>query len=323
MRILVTGCAGFIGFHTCKKLLENKYNVYGIDNLNKNYDINLKKSRLKKLNSLAKSNQFIFNKIDISNNKKLSENFNKFKYDIVINLAAQAGVRNSIYDSSSYFKNNLIGFYNILENSKNIKVKHLIYASTSSVYGNSTKYPSVEDDNTDKPLSFYAATKKSNEILAYSYSAIFNLKTTGLRFFTVYGPYGRPDMALYKFVSKILNNKKIEVYNKGNHYRDFTYIDDVSNAIIKLLFKPSKKNTSYQIFNIANGNSVKLKEYIKLIEKELKINSKKKYLKLQRGDVYKTSGSTNKIEKYISYNPKINVKEGLKEFITWYKEFYK
>ena len=226
MKILVTGCAGFIGYHLCLKLLEkNKHKVYGLDNISNYYDVKLKNSRLKNLKEHP--NKFYFHKIDIANFNKLKNNFKKNNYDYVIHLAAQAGVRASIQKPSQYVRSNLTGFFNILEISKIFKIKHLVFASTSSVYGSTKKFPLSEDNNTDKPLSFYAATKKSNELMAYSYSNIHKLPCTGLRLFTVYGPYGRPDMSLFKFTKAIFNSNKIDLFNRGDHVRDFTYIDDV------------------------------------------------------------------------------------------------
>ena len=238
-------------------------------------------------------------------------------------MAAQAGVRYSIKNPKSYFKNNLEVFFNILEVSRLYKINHLMFASTSSVYGESLNYPSKENSNTDKPLSFYAATKKSNEILAYTYSNIYKLPCTGLRFFTVYGPYGRPDMALYKFTKNILENKKIELFNNGNHERDFTYIDDVINAIFSIINKPKKNKIPFNIFNIGNGNSKKLKDYVKCIELNLGLKAKIKKLPLQKGDIKKTHSDITKLNLYAGYNPKTSINLGIKKFIDWYKEYYK
>ena len=321
MNILITGCAGFIGFHLCEKLLSKKnIKIIGIDSINRYYDVKLKNKRL---NILKKKNNFNFYKIDITNMKKLESLFIKNKIKYVIHLAAQAGVRYSINNPSTYFKNNIFGFYNIIEACKKYKVKHLLYASTSSVYGDTTKFPSSETDNTDSPKSFYAASKKTNEILAYSYSSIYSLPSTGLRFFTVYGSYGRPDMALFKFVKSIINNKKINVHNYGKHYRDFTHIFDVVDAIIKLIKKPSKKTIPYQIFNIGSSNPIKLMDYIKNIEIILKKTSKKKFLPLQLGDVKKTHANIKKLQKNTNFKIKYDYKKGLNEFILWYKSFYK
>jgi UDP-glucuronate 4-epimerase len=320
MKILVTGCAGFIGFHLSSYLLKKNINVIGIDNINDYYDINLKKNRLKLLKAYK---NFSFNKFDLINKKKLDLIIKKNRIKIIIHLAAQAGVRYSIKNPNSYFKNNLEVFFNILEVSRLYKIKHLMFASTSSVYGENFDYPSKENFNTDNPLSFYAATKKSNEIMAYTYSNIFKLPCTGLRFFTVYGPYGRPDMALFKFTKNILENKKIELFNNGNHARDFTYIDDVINGIFSIINKPKKHKIPFNIFNIGNGNSKKLTEYIKCIELNLGLKAKIKKLPLQKGDIKKTRSDITKLNLYAGYNPKTSINLGIKKFIDWYKEYYK
>ena len=322
MKILVTGCCGFIGFHLCKQLLENNKNkVFGIDIINDYYDVKLKKDRL---NILKKNKKFFkFFKIDITNKKIIENNFNQNKYDYVIHLAAQAGVRYSLKNPRSYLDNNINGFFNILEASKNNKIKHLIYASTSSVYGDNTKFPLKENFSTDKPLTFYAASKKCNEIMAYSYSNLYKLKTTGLRFFTVYGSYGRPDMALSKFVTSILNSKKLELYNKGNHYRDFTYVDDVIKSIIKLIKKGAKEKIPFQIFNIGNGKPNYLKDFLIKIENELMIKARVKNLRFQKGDVYKTHADTKKLSRAINFRPSTSIQQGIEKFIRWYKEYYK
>ena len=319
--ILLTGCAGFIGFHTSKKLLENKHiNVVGIDNINNYYDINLKKDRLK---ILKKYNNFIFHKLNINNQKKLLEICNLFKIEIIIHLAAQAGVRYSIDNPEVYFDSNMSGFFNILELSKKCKIKHLITASTSSVYGNQKKFPLKENFNTDKPLSFYAATKKSNEVMAYSYSNIYKLPITCLRFFTVYGPYGRPDMSLFSFTNSIRNNKKIDVFNNGKHERDFTYIDYVVEAIICLLNKkPPDKKIPFEIYNISSSNPQKLNFFINLIEKNLNKKAKKRYLTLQMGDVKKTHASNTKLLKKIKLKTKVNINEGVNNFIKWFNNYF-
>lgn len=320
MKILVTGCAGFIGFHLSKLLCTNlNCKVFGIDNINNYYDINLKTDRIK---ILKKNKNFFFKKIDISNKKSLFNNFKKHKYDRVINLAAQAGVRNSISDPDTYVQSNLIGFFNILEACKTFKIEHLLTASTSSVYGQNNKFPLKEDFNTDFPLSFYAATKKSNEVMAYSYSNIFKLPITVMRFFTVYGPYGRPDMALFKFTDGIINKRKIDVFNKGNHVRDFTYIDDVTNSIKLLINKIPNHKVPYEIYNISSANPKKLQYFIKLIEQNINLKAKKNYKALQKGDVVKTFGSNKKIINKIKFKPKTKITEGIKKFISWYNDYY-
>ena len=320
MSILVTGAAGFIGYHLIKKTLNKNKEVIGIDNINSYYDIILKKDRI---NKLKKNKKFSFYKVDLSNYKKLNNIVKKNKIKIIIHLAAQAGVRYSIKNPRSYFNSNLEGFFNILEVSRHNKIKHLIYASTSSVYGDSKKFPLNENDRTDQPLSFYAATKKSNEVMAHSYSYIYNLPCTGVRFFTVYGPFGRPDMALFKFTKKIINNHTIELFNNGNHFRDFTYVDDIVDGIYLLINKQSKKTIPYQIFNIGNGTPKKLIDYLKHIEKNLKKISKTKKLPLQVGDVVKTHSNINKLKKYTGYKPKTNIKIGISRFIEWYKDYYR
>tara|TARA_Y100000741_G_scaffold251050_1_gene193068 strand:+ start:116 stop:1090 length:975 start_codon:yes stop_codon:yes gene_type:complete len=320
MRILITGCSGFIGYHVANRLLKNKKNsIFGIDNLNSYYDVKLKKKRL---SDLKKHNNFKFDKIDIANNHNIKLNFLKNKYNLVIHLAAQAGVRNSIQYPEQYFESNIKGFFNVLESCKKLKVKHLIFASTSSVYGDSKKFPLKENANTDKPLSFYAASKKSNEVMAYSYSYIYKLPITGLRFFTVYGPMGRPDMSLFKFVKNILENKKISLFNKGNHIRDFTYVDDVVNYIEKIIYIiPKNKIAPFEIYNIASNKPKALKSFISLIEKNLLIKSKKIYKGLQKGDVHKTHGDNKKIVQLTKVKTITNIEKGIKKFIDWYRSY--
>ena len=322
MKILVTGCAGFIGYHLVSKLLNNKkYFVYGIDNLNNYYDINLKKDRLQNLKK--KSNKFKFFKIDITKGLNLKKNFKKYKYDVVINLAAQAGVRYSIYNPKVYFDSNIKGFYNIMELSRLIKVKHFMFASTSSVYGNLNIYPSRESFNTNSPSSFYASSKISNEVMAYAYSNIYKIKCTALRFFTIYGPFGRPDMSLFRFTKGIVNNKKIKIYNYGQHSRDFTYIDDVVDGITSVIKKPSKNKIPFNIFNIGNGNPKRLLDYLKQIEDKLNKKAKIDSLPLQIGDIKKTHSNISSLKKYTKYKPKTNIKLGIGKFIDWYKYYYK
>ena len=299
--------------------IKKKYNIYGLDNLNSYYDVKLKKDRLKILN---KYSNFNFNKIDITNKNKIEKIFKNKKINIVINLAASAGVRYSLKNPETYLKNNINGFFNILELSVKYKIKHLLYASSSSVYGDSKKFPLHEETDTSKPLSFYAASKKCNEVMAYSFANINNLPTSGLRFFTVYGEYGRPDMALYKFATRIVENKKIDLYNKGNHIRDFTYIDDVINQIIKLINKPSRKKIPYEIYNIASSKPIALKKYIKLIELNLDKKSKYKLLKKQPGDVYKTYASTKKIKRITNQNKVTKLQIGIERYIKWFKKYY-
>ena len=325
MKILITGCAGFIGYHLTSLLMnERKYKIFGVDNLNSYYDVDLKKSRLRELknkNIIAKN--FFYKKLDITKKKLLANYFKINKFDCVINLAAQAGVRHSIEFPETYLNNNIIGFFNILEASREVSVKHLIFASTSSVYGDNKKYPFVESDRTDRPESFYAATKKSNEIMAYSYSSIYKIPITGLRFFTVYGPYGRPDMALFKFTKLMLSSKKIPLFNNGNHVRDFTYVDDVVHSIKKLIDKPSNKRVPFNIFNVASSRPLSLKKFVTLLESSLGKSAKIVNKPFQKGDVYKTFGDNIKLSKKINFSPRISAKQGIQLFIIWFKKYFK
>jgi UDP-glucuronate 4-epimerase len=329
MKILVTGSCGFIGYHVVYKLMQYKSNqIVGIDSLDSYYDVSLKINRNKSLFVNNKYNNFKFYKINLVNIKSLKSLFQKQKFDLVINLAAQAGVRYSIKNPSSYVRSNLIGFFNILDLSKEFKIKHLISASTSSVYGESVKFPLKVSEPADQPIQFYAATKRSNEIMAYSYSHLYKLPITMLRFFTVYGPWGRPDMSLFLFVKNILNNKTINVFNYGNHSRDFTYIDDIVNGIYLAIKRIPKKNTvtktpPYKVLNLGNGNKVKLMTFIKEIEKNLKKKANIKYLKIQKGDIKETLSDILETKKYITYKPTVNVAEGVKKFINWYKAYYR
>ena len=320
-KILITGSAGFIGFHLCKDLIRNKnLSLIGIDNVNNYYDVNLKKERINILKNLG--NNFKFIKIDL-NSVKIKHLFFKEKFDVVIHLAAQAGVRYSISNPEAYVVNNLNGFFNIINQSSKNKIKHFIFASTSSVYGDNSKFPLKEHYNTDKPLTFYAATKKSNEVMAYSYSNIHKLPATGLRFFTVYGPYGRPDMALYKFANSILKNKFLTMFNYGKHKRDFTYIDDVTNAIKKIISKPSVEKIPFQLFNIASSSPENLKKFLKFIENRLDKKAKIKYLPLQKGDIYQTFGDTSRLKKKINFKIKTSLEDGIKKYINWFLKKYK
>ncbi|MDC1047580.1 NAD-dependent epimerase/dehydratase family protein [Alphaproteobacteria bacterium] len=318
MYTLITGCAGFIGYHTVIKLTKKKIKVIGIDNLNSYYDVNLKKKRL---NNLKKQKLFKFYKVDIENYKNLKKIFIKYEIKYVIHLAAQAGVRYSITNPDKYFNSNIKGHYNLINVSKNFKVKHFMYASSSSVYGNNNNFPIVEDEPTDFPQSFYAASKKINEIMTYSYSSVYKLPSTALRFFTVYGPYGRPDMFLFKLVKSIKDNKKINIHNFGKHERDFTYIDDVTNSISKLLLKPPKHKSPHEIYNIGSDNPVKLRAFISITEKILNKKAKENNIKLQLGDVVKTHANNKKLLKKtgVVINTKIDI--GIKKFIDWYFEF--
>ena len=320
MSILVTGAAGFIGFHTALSLIKKKNRIIGIDNLNNYYDVNLKKNRIKELKNYKK---FQFNTIDLVEKRKLNSFVKKNKINIIIHLAAQAGVRKSFIDRDSYFNSNILGFYNILEISKENNLKHLLFASTSSVYGNNKKLPSKETFNTDEPLSFYAASKKCNEVMAYSYSNMFNLPITCMRFFTVYGPSGRPDMALYKFTKSITKNEKLILHNYGNHKRDFSYISDIIYFIEKLVKKPSTDSIPYNCFNLASGKKETLIKFLSIIENKLK--KKGKYIKsnLNKGEVIDTHGDIGKIKNFTKINPKVSIYKGIPEFISWFNKYYK
>ena len=313
-KILVTGAAGFIGFHVSKLLLEENYEVYGIDSINDYYSVSLKNDRL---DILKTKDNFKFSKIDISNHDDLSEVFNDFKPEIVLNLAAQAGVRYSLENPFAYVNSNLIGFVNIIELCRRNKVEGLIYASSSSVYGDNKKIPFDVKDRVDTPISIYGASKRANELIAHSYSHLFNLNTTGLRFFTVYGPWGRPDMAMYIFADKISSGKPIQVYNNGNMKRDFTYIDDIVSGIKSSI----EKNYPCEIFNLGNSRSEDLMDVVRKVEENLNMSSEIEYLPMQPGDVASTYADIEKSEKMLNYKPTTNVDKGIKEFISWYKEY--
>lgn len=328
MKIIITGAAGFIGMHSSLKFLNFNYSVLGIDNLNNYYDKKLKLNRIK---ILKQKKNFRFEKIDISNFRDLIKVFKAFKPDFVLHLAAQAGVRHSILHPEDYTKSNLVGFANILECSRKFKIKHLIFASSSSVYGGNREYPLSEEQKLNSPLSYYAATKLSNELMAYSYSNIYNLPSTGLRFFTVYGPWGRPDMALFLFTDAIKKNKKIKLYNYGNMVRDFTFIDDIVNTIFKILKKIPKspnakkinKQAPFRVLNIGSNNPINIKKYIRLIENNLKKKGKKVYYPMQKGDVKYTHANLKNLNKILK-SKQINteIEKGIKKFIEWHNEYY-
>ncbi len=325
MKILITGCAGFIGFHVAKSLMSKKNTIYGIDSMNSYYDKNLKTQRQKDLQHHSKKNNFFFRfkKLDIRNGKNLNNFFKKNKIDYIVHLAAQPGVRYSLINPKSYITNNLNGFFNILECSKIFSIKHLIFASSSSVYGDALKMPLVEKHNTDHPLQLYAATKKANEVMGYSYSSLFNIPMTCLRFFTVYGPWGRPDMALFKFVKNILNDKTIFLHNNGNHRRDFTYVKDISSNVVKLVNKIPNKHVRFRVLNIGNGKTVKLLDFVKLIEKAINKKAKIKFIKKQKGEILDTHSSSKKLIKLTSLKNRTSLSSGIKKFVEWYKIFYK
>ena len=321
---LVTGCAGFIGMHLTLSLLKKQKSVIGIDNLNNYYDVNLKKKRL--LN-LKKFKKFIFKKADIKNLNSLKKIVKNYKIVYIVNLAAQAGVRYSITNPETYFENNIKGFFNILEIAKIKKVKHLVYASSSSVYGASKKKIFKESDKVDQPISFYASSKRSNELMAHSYSYIYGIPVTGIRYFSVYGPWGRPDMSLFIFTKNILSRKNIQVFNEGKMKRDFTYIDDAVNATYKILhnipkIKKPNNTCKFKIFNVGGGKTISLINYIKLIEKSLGIKAKKNLKKMQLGDVKATLSNINEMKSSLKYYPKTNINVGIRKFTDWYKSFY-
>ena len=333
MKTLITGAAGFIGFSLCMKLLERGDDIIGIDNHNDYYDPKIKDERLK---LLKKFSNYYHYKIDLCDQESLNTVFKKYKIKKVVNLAAQAGVRYSMENPLAYINSNIVGFANILENCRHHVVDHLIYASTSSVYGANTKMPFSEHDSVNHPLSVYAASKKSNELMAHTYSHLYKLPTTGLRFFTVYGPWGRPDMALFKFTKNILEEKPIDVFNHGKHTRDFTYIDDIVEGIIKTIDKPATinenwnseqpdpatSNAPWRIYNIGNNKPVQLMDYIQALEKSLGKKAIINYLPLQPGDVPDTFADTNNLKLKFDYKPSTSVFEGVSNFVKWYKNYY-
>lgn len=333
MTTLVTGAAGFIGSHVCDYLLKRGEKVVGIDNLNDYYDVNLKHSRLSKISH----NNFTFVQVDIADKDAIDGLFKKHQIRKVVNLAAQAGVRYSIENPWSYLNSNLTGFLSIIEACRHNKIEHLVYASSSSVYGANTNLPFRVEDNVDHPLSLYAATKKSNELMAHCYSNLYQLPTTGLRFFTVYGPWGRPDMALFLFTKNILANKPIQVFNYGNHTRDFTFIDDIVEGIIRVLdntptsnpdydfsqSNPASSSAPYRVYNIGNDNPVKLMDYIKAIENALGMKAEIELLPLQKGDVPDTQADVSKLIADVGFKPSTNVQDGIDKFIQWYRDYYK
>ena len=324
MRFLVTGSSGFIGSYLCRRLLEDNSNrVVGIDNMNDYYDVSLKEDRQKKL---KENPNFTFYKVDIADKEEVFKIFEKENFDIVINLAAQAGVRYSIDHPDCYINSNVLGFYNILEACRRYPVKKLLFASSSSVYGNNKKTPYKTTDMVDTPVSLYAATKKSNELMAYAYSNLYNIPVVGLRFFTVYGPMGRPDMAYYLFTKRIMEDKPIKVFNKGDMYRDFTYVEDIVDGITALIpidIPADENNIKYKIYNIGNNHPVKISEFIKILEKLIGKEAKKEFLPMQDGDVYKTFADIDELTKDTGFSPKTSIEEGLEEFVKWYKEYYK
>lgn len=317
--ILITGCAGFIGYHLAKSLLKKGNIVIGIDNLNDYYDVKLKLSRLEQLKNY---DTFQFVRANIADEKAVNLLFSKNKFDIVVNLAAQAGVRYSIDNPRSYINSNIIGFFNILEACRHNPVKHLVFASSSSVYGNQDKTPFAVTDNVDHPISLYAATKKADELMAFTYAHLYKIPLTGLRFFTVYGPWGRPDMAYFSFTNKIYANEPIKIFNNGDMLRDFTYIDDIVHGIELVMDKAPYGEDPYKIYNIGNNKPEKLLYFIETLEKALCTKAKKEFLPMQPGDVYQTYADISELEKDFGFKPKTTIEEGLKKFADWYKEYY-
>ncbi|MBR6531879.1 MAG: NAD-dependent epimerase [Clostridia bacterium] len=322
-KILVTGAAGFIGFHLSRSLLEQGATVVGFDNINDYYDVNLKYARLDILKNYEK---FTFVKGDLSDKQTVDSLFNENSFDIVVNLAAQAGVRYSIENPQAYMDSNVIGFFNILEACRHNPVRHLLYASSSSVYGNQQKTPFSTDDDVSKPISLYAATKKSNELMAYTYSHLFGIPATGLRFFTVYGPYGRPDMACFIFTDKIIKGEKIKIFNNGDMYRDFTYVDDIVKGIENMLCNPPEADENGDratVYNIGNNSPEKLMYFIETLEKAIGKEAEKEFLPMQPGDVYQTYADVTPLVEKFGFKPSTTIEEGLGRFVEWYKEYYK
>ena len=337
-KVLITGAAGFIGFHSSKRLIDEGYEVIGIDNFNNYYDVKLKKARIEYIEKSKKSipKKWKFIKCDLLERTKLDEIFDRYNPEYVINLAAQAGVRYSIDNPREYINSNIVGFMNLIECCRHNEVKHFIYASSSSVYGGNKTIPFKEDQGVNHPVSLYAATKRSNELIAHTYSHLYNLPSTGLRFFTVYGPWGRPDMAYYIFTSKILKGEPIKIFNHGKMLRDFTYIDDVTNVISKIIHKipksnikfdlsnpvPSKSWAPFKIFNVGNSNPMELITFIKIIENKLGLKAKKELLSMQLGDVEATSSDLGLIDEWVGFKPETSIEKGIEIFINWYKNYY-
>lgn len=330
MKVLVTGIAGFIGFHLARRLLNEGYSVIGFDNINDYYDVQLKLDRLKELGIEEKDNQWISNKsnlkfvkADLLDKETLLELFETQKFDYVVHLAAQAGVRYSLDAPQKYIDSNITGFLNILECCRNYPIKHLVFASSSSLYGLNSKIPFSTEDRTDRPISLYAASKKANELMAHTYSHLFKIPITGLRFFTVYGPWGRPDMAMHLFTEAIINNKPIKVFNACNMSRDFTYVDDIVESIKRLIIKaPEDEQLLMNLFNIGNNKPEKLIDFIEEVESATQKTSIKEYLPMQPGDVEQTYADVQSLFEFIDYKPQTSIHEGIRSFVNWYKEYY-
>lgn len=319
---LITGGAGFIGFHLSKSLLEKGARVIGFDNMNDYYDVKLKEDRLA---ILKEYETYTFIEGDLSENSSVFRVFQEYRPEIVMNLGAQAGVRYSIDNPKAYMESNMMGFFHILEGCRYFPVEHLVYASSSSVYGGNEKVPFSTEDKVDEPVSLYAATKKSNELMAHAYSKLYQIPVTGLRFFTVYGPFGRPDMAYFKFTKKIFAGEPIQIYNKGDMYRDFTYIDDIVRGVENILCNPPEKNEKgafYKLYNIGNNKPVKLMDYVETLERCLGREAKKEYLPMQPGDVYQTYADVTDLMRDYDFKPETSIEEGLAKFVEWYKDYY-
>ncbi|MGA7304808.1 MAG: NAD-dependent epimerase/dehydratase family protein [Rhodothermales bacterium] len=324
-QVLVTGAAGFIGYHVCKRLLVDGRTVVGIDNLNDYYDPSLKQARL---NRLLVSPKFTFQKLDVADALQMGNLFASNQFDLVIHLAAEVGVRNSITDPHAYLETNVVGFLNVLEGARKTPPKHLVYASSSSVYGASADFPSVETEKADRPVSVYAATKRSSELLAHTYSSLYRIPMTGLRFFTVYGPWGRPDMAYFLFTKAILEGSPVNVFNNGEMLRDFTFVGDVVDGIVRVMDVPpaadsaDEKNAPCRIFNIGNGSPVSLLEFIESIERALGRQAQKRFKPMQPGDVHTTFADVTSLNEAVGFKPATKLQEGMQRFVDWYREYY-
>ena len=337
MRVLLTGVAGFIGYHAALRLLERDDNVIGIDNLNDYYDVSLKQARLTSIQKHPNAANFTFIKLDLADRESMAQLFQEQKPQCVLHLAAQPGVRYSLINPHAYIDSNIVGFTNVLEGCRHHGVQHLVYASSSSVYGGNTRLPFSEHDSVDHPVSLYAATKKAGELMAHSYSHLYRLPTTGLRFFTVYGPWGRPDMSPILFAEAILQGRPINIFNHGDMMRDFTYVDDIVEALLRVLDKPAlpnpefdasqpdpaSSNAPYRVFNIGNSQPVKLMEFIATMEHALGKAAEKNYLPMQPGDVAATSASTDELDAWVGFKPATSIKQGVAKFVDWYREYYK
>ena len=326
MKVLLTGVAGFIGYHVALKLLARGDTVIGVDNLNDYYDVRLKQARLADIEARQNAKSFSFIKLDLADNAATQQLLTHEKPDSVIHLSAQAGVRYSLENPHAYISSNIVAFTNILEACRAIKPQHLVYASSSSVYGGNTKLPFSEADSVDHPVSLYAATKKANELMAHTYSHLYGLPTTGLRFFTVYGPWGRPDMSPFLFADAIINNKPIKVFNHGDMMRDFTYIDDIVEGVIRVLDKPATSSTNsgapYRVFNIGNNQPEQLMDFIGLLESAIGKTAQKEFLPMQAGDVKATYADTSALKAWVGFKPHTPLNEGVEKFVNWYRQFY-